>query len=237
MRIQFLTSTPRSVFRGSGTFVGIETLAKGLRSLGCTVDVISPTVHLPVFTAKRVLFNELLRLQRLPACDIRIGFDMDGYAVAGSGSAPHVACLKGVIADEARVECGVTGATMAIQAQYEARHVRRADKVITHSHYSAGRVVEFYHTAPPCVIPELLDLTAWEGLLRNRGGQPDPSRFTVLCVCRLWRRKRVDLVLKAAAMARRSITGLQVRIVGQGPEAGKLRRIWRDHQLVIAQLK
>lgn len=231
MRIQFLTSTPRSVLRGSGTFVGIETLAKGLRSLGCTVDVISPTVHLPVFTAKRVLFNEMLRLQGLPACDIRVGFDMDGYAVTGKGGVPHVACLKGVIADESRVECGVTRATMAIQAQYEARHVRRADKVITHSKYSAGRVVEFYHVAPPCVIPELLDLTAWDGLLRSAGGQPDPSGFTVLCVCRLWRRKRVDVILAAAAEARRRIAGLQVRIVGQGPEAGKLRRIWRNLRL------
>lgn len=156
---------------------------------------------------------------------------MDGYSLAARGETPHVACLKGVIADETLVECGVTRATMALQAKYEVRHVRRADKVITHSHYSAGRAVEFYKIDRPCVIPEMLDLTAWQALLRSAGEQPDVQYFTVLCVCRLWRRKRVDLILRAAARAQRTIPGLQIRIVGQGPEGAKLRRICRDHGL------
>jgi glycosyltransferase involved in cell wall biosynthesis len=41
----------------------------------------------------------------------------------------------------------------------------------------------------------------------------------------------VDLILRAAAQAQHRIPGLQIRIVGQGPEVGKLRRICRDHHL------
>jgi glycosyltransferase involved in cell wall biosynthesis len=47
--------------------------------------------------------------------------------------------------------------------------------------------------------------------------------FTVLCVCKLYPRKRVEILLQAAAQLARKIRGLQVRIVGDGPEENRLQ--------------
>jgi glycosyltransferase involved in cell wall biosynthesis len=40
----------------------------------------------------------------------------------------------------------------------------------------------------------------------------------VLCVCRLYRRKRVDLLLRAAAELQSRIPRFELRIAGEGPE-------------------
>jgi glycosyltransferase involved in cell wall biosynthesis len=53
----------------------------------------------------------------------------------------------------------------------------------------------------------------------------------VLFVGRLYRRKRVDVLLRAAALAHPTIPGLEVRIVGNGPCAPPLRRLAHDLHL------
>jgi hypothetical protein len=50
LRAAFITSTPLNVREGSGTFVGIATLADALRSMGVQVDVIAPGKQLPILT-------------------------------------------------------------------------------------------------------------------------------------------------------------------------------------------
>src|SRR5581483_8842023 len=50
VRIRFLTSTPLDIRQGSGTYVGIDVLARTLRELGHTVDFETPRVLLPVYT-------------------------------------------------------------------------------------------------------------------------------------------------------------------------------------------
>lgn len=131
-----------------------------------------------------------------------------------------------------RFERGLTRATMSWQAQWEARHVQRADGVITTSRYSADRLNQLYGVArEPCVVPEMVDLTAWRELLRQENRAPGPARFVVLCVCRLYRRKRVDLLLRAAAELRARIPRFELRIAGEGPELNTLQRLWRSLQL------
>ncbi|MGH9666702.1 MAG: glycosyltransferase, partial [Bryobacteraceae bacterium] len=113
---------------------------------------------------------------------------------------------------------------MMLQAACERRHVARAERVIVTSAYTARCVREFYGLpANPVVIPELIDLERWQPLLRGARSAPDPFSFTVLCVCRLYRRKRVGLLLEAAARLRSRIPELAVRIVGDGPEGARLR--------------
>ncbi|HEY1265424.1 MAG TPA: hypothetical protein VGF06_17970, partial [Terriglobales bacterium] len=166
MRVRFLTSTPWNVARGSGTYVGISTLASALRNLGVTVEIVSPKFSLPNYTLQRVLFNRMLRLRESPAADVTVGFDMDGYSLAGQVGGVHVAAIKGVIADEMRFESGLTRATMRVQAAREKLHVQRADLVITTSEYSRRRIQELYRPATsPHIVPELIDLSAWEKLL------------------------------------------------------------------------
>jgi glycosyltransferase involved in cell wall biosynthesis len=121
---------------------------------------------------------------------------------------------------------------MALQARLEKLHAQRADLVVTPSHYCAARLDELYGVRNAVVVPELIDLARWRDLLRNN---PAPAvtnrRFTVLCVCRFYSRKRVHVLLRAAALLRTRVPELEVRIVGGGPEAARLRRLWRELHL------
>jgi len=232
MRFAFLTSTPLDFARGSGTWTGISTLARAVRSLGHEVELIAPKVRLPVYTLERLLYNEQLRRRDLRGFDAIVGFDMDGYRIAGGGGAPRVAAIKGVVADEMRFERGMTRLTMAVQAACERAHVRRADLVMTTSRYAASRIRELYGLdAEPRVVPEPIDLAAWRGLFERNGAEPDPRRFTVLSVCRFYPRKRLDVLLGAVARLRGRIAGLEVRIVGRGPEEARLRALARGLEL------
>ena len=224
MRIRFLTSTPLDIRRGSGTFVGIQVLARALRNLGHAVEFETPRLRLPVYTAQRLVFNRLLR----PSADfdLTVGFDLDGYRIA-AGNPAHVAALKGVIADEVRFECGLTRFTMSVQARRERLHVQRAARVLVTSRYSAERAREFYGLPElPAIVPEAIDLGEWRRLLETHPASS--SRFTVLFAGRLYRRKRVDMLLRAAAKLRGRIPGLEVRIVGDGPCASPWRRLTRE---------
>jgi glycosyltransferase involved in cell wall biosynthesis len=210
LKFRFLTSTPQDITRGSGTYVGISVLAGALRELGHTVDCESPTRHFPVFTAERLWFNRGLRVSA--AYDCTVGYDMDGYRIA-----TDVASLKGVIADEVRFESGLTRLTMGVQARCERIHVRRTGRVLVTSRYSGECAQRFYGLERfPTVVPELIDLGAWR---RHLAESPvaNSTRFTVLYVGRFYRRKRVGLLLDAAARLRGEIAGLEIRIVGNGP--------------------
>jgi len=225
VRIAFLTSTPLDFARGSGTFAGISTLARAAESLGAEVSFFTPTARLPVYTLERLWFNRQLRRRDFRAFDAVVGFDMDGWLVAGGHGVPHVASIKGVIADELRFERGWTRRTMAVQAACERAHVRRAGLVITTSRYAASRLVELYGlAAEPRIVPECIDLAAWRSLFARQPAQPAPAAFVVLCVCRFYPRKRVGVLLEAAATLGGQIPELELRIVGRGPEEARLRQ-------------
>jgi len=226
MRIRFLTSTPLDIQRGSGTYVGIRVLAKALERLGHAVEFSTPRVRLPVYTAERLWFNRWLR--PAPDFDLTVGFDMDGYRIARSPS--HVASLKGVIAAEVRFESGLTRLTMSVQARCERRHVERAARVLATSHYSSERARELYGLREfPAIVPELIDLGEWRRLLELHPA--NSLRFTVLFVGRLYLRKRVDVLLRAAQALAGRIPGLEVRIAGSGPCAPALDRLSRELKL------
>jgi glycosyltransferase involved in cell wall biosynthesis len=227
VRIRFLTSTPLDISRGSGTYVGIDALARSLEALGHTVDFETPRLRLPVYTAQRLVFNHSLRAR--PEYHLTVGFDMDGYRIAAGQR--HVASLKGVIADEVRFESGMTRFTMGVQARRERLHARAAARVVVTSRYSAGRAREFYGLEQaPAVVPELIDLAEWRKLLAESGGPPR-GRFTLLYVGRFYRRKRVDVLLRAVAALSTRIPNLELRIVGNGPCAAQWRALARDLQL------
>jgi glycosyltransferase involved in cell wall biosynthesis len=231
MRIRFVSSTPMNVFGGSGTYVGIETLARSMRALGVEVDVVVPRLPFPILTARRLLFNQWLKFRRRNDYDVTVGFDMDGYTIAGAGPSAHVAAIKGVIADEMRFESGLTKMTMRLQAACEAKHVRRADLVVTTSAYAAGRIRQLYGVSQtPRIVPEPIDLAAWEELAQH-SAPPPVDKFIVLTVCRFYPRKRLPVLLAAADRLRSRIPRLEVRIVGGGPEEERLRTICRERNL------
>ncbi len=230
--------------------MGISGLGRALEGLGHRVEYETPTVRLPVYTAERLLFN--WRLRRSAEHDLTVGFDMDGYRIAGG--AGHVAALKGVIADEVRFERGLTRLTMGVQAECERVHCRRAERVVCTSRYAAERATEFYGLqAMPAVAPELIDLGEWRGRLAGIDGADSggagkgrpageaaglagetacpTTRFAVFFVGRFYRRKRVDVLLRAAGMLRERIPELEVRIVGNGPCAERWHEMARKLRL------
>jgi glycosyltransferase involved in cell wall biosynthesis len=214
-----------NIQQGSGTYVGIHVLARALETLGHRVQYETPKTRLPIYTAQRLLFNRNLRTSA--EFDLTVGFDMDGYRIAGQPG--HIASLKGVIADEARFEKGLTRLTMQIQARCERDHVRRAALVITTSRYSAARARDFYGLQEtPCVVPELIELDAWRKSLSEVRSTRANTAPQVLYVGRLYRRKRVDVLLRAAALLRGQV---HVRIVGNGPCAAAWRQLSEDLKL------
>jgi glycosyltransferase involved in cell wall biosynthesis len=152
--------------------------------------------------------------------------DLDGFLWARRRSLPFVVSLKGVIADELKNERGWVRVLLAIQARWERLNARRADIVIAPSRYSAEVARREYGVAAEkiAVVPEPIELERWTSLFaaaapRTRGGP------TILCVARMYPRKRVGDLLEAAALLRSRIPGARVRIVGKGPEWGNAARL------------
>lgn len=230
-RLHFITAIPQNVRLGSGCYVGTRTLADALIQLGVDVALVTPRMRTPVYTLTRILFNEKLRWQAFDGL-ATVGIDADGYAIAGRrNSLPHIACIKGVLGDALPYESGATRATMALQARLEAANARRANLVITPSAYCARRLDELYGVANSVVVPELIDLESWRNLFQANPPAPAPRKFTVFSVCRFYPRKRLDVLLKAAALLQERIPQLELRIAGNGPESRRLHRISSELKL------
>lgn len=234
MRFTVLSSTPASPTEGSGTFVGVDGLIRGLTGLGHEVAFRPLGVRTGFHTFDRWRYNAGLAL-RPPEGDVVVGVDLDGFLWACRRTArpgrrpPFVVALKGIIADELRNERGWVRILLGIQARWERANVRRADRVVVGSRYSARVATDVYGVDPAriAVIPEPIDLAEW----RRRFAAAErrvSSRPTVLSVARMYPRKHLQDLLHAAVVLRHRIPNVQVRIVGEGPESQRLRRLHAD---------
>ncbi len=217
--IAFVTSTPFNVAEGSGTYVGISQLARALRNRDIRVEMQFPAWWSPSFTLKRILFNLTVapRLRR-GRYDWVIGYDLDGFHYGRAKSAPYIASIKGVIADELTNEHGVTRASLRIQAAFERLAVHRADVVAATSQYSLSRIVEAYGIPERkiVIVPELIDLHSWEeGVGHTAGIQPNPP--AILTVAHMYPRKNLGVLMEAYARLRDAGISFQGWVVGEGP--------------------
>jgi phosphatidyl-myo-inositol dimannoside synthase len=206
---------------GGGTFVGITVLRRALQDLGHEVDLLAPGPGGSPSLAARLLFN--LRA-RPPAArpEIVVGFDLDGlWLDAGGGRS--IASIKGVLADEARFELGSPRLRLRVEAFFESLHVRRVERVLVPSEYSAAVIARDYGIPAGRirVVPEPIDLAHWREALASAEALPrEPP--SILCVAHLYPRKDVATLL--AAVARLEIPAI-VRVAGIGPELARLRRL------------
>ena len=222
MRFELLTSTPLSPIEGSGTFVAIDGLVRGLAALGHTVAVRPLTLRTRFHTLDRWLYNLGVAL-RPRAADVTVGVDLDGFLWARRRRGPFVVMLKGIIADELRNERGWVRILLSMQARWERLNTARADRVIVPSRYSASVAREVYGIpeAKLAIVPEPIDLADWRRRFAD-AARPRAGRPTILSVARMYPRKRLEDLLHAAAILRARIPDAQIRIVGEGPESARL---------------
>ncbi len=203
--LAFVTSTPLTVSGGSGTYVGIRELARCLGDRRVRIATYAPSFWSPSFTLKRLLFN-LRVAPRLRAGrhDWVVGFDLDGFHYGRRPTAPYVASIKGVIADELRNERGLVRPMLAIQAAFERLAVRRAEVVVATSAYSRDRIVGGLRRFPdeggggPGA-----DRPSRLGGHRGAGGRDGmTSPPAILTVAHLYPRKNLGVLLQAYARLR-----------------------------------
>jgi glycosyltransferase involved in cell wall biosynthesis len=158
--------------------------------------------------------------------DAVVGVDLDGFMWARRRRLPFAASLKGIIADELTNERGRVRALLTVQARWERLNTRRADLVLVTSRYCAQVAGRAYgvEEARLAVVPEPIDLDAWDATFR-RATRPPRTARVVLSVARAYPRKRLADLLRAALRLRGAIPDVQVRIVGRGPEFPALERL------------
>lgn len=231
-RLLFITGTAADVPEGSGTYVGISVLREALTARGHRVEMLAPAPHRgPVSFRERLLFNVRARKAArkvLPAMDLLVGFDLDGFLVQSRG-VRRVAAIKGVLADESRFERGLARVRLTIESFLEGVHVRRADRILATSAYSAARIAESYRVPADriAVVPEPIDLDRWRQALNAVPELPREGK-AILCVAHLYPRKDVATLL--AAMPRLPPEAV-LRVVGTGPELSRLQRQARELRL------
>jgi len=226
VRFEFLSSTPATPTEGSGTWVAIDGLVRGLERLGHTVGYrpLGPRTHF--HTLDRWLYNARIALAP-PAADVVVGVDLDGFIWAGQPRrARFVVALKGIIADELKNETGLVRRLLQVQAHWERLNTERAERVIVPSRYSASVAHEAYGVPAErlAVVPEPIDLAEWRRRFAEVTPAPDGPP-TVLAVARMYPRKRLDDLLRAAVVLRDRIPPVRVRIVGEGPESARLHEL------------
>ena len=137
-----------------------------------------------------------------------------------------MASFKGIIADELRNERGWVRFLLSVQARWERCNVERADLVVVTSRYSADVAQREYGVPLErlAVVPEPIDLEVWDDQFWRAPRRPRNGPV-VLSVARMYPRKRLSDLLHAAAILRVRVPGIQVRIVGRGPEWEAVSRL------------
>ncbi|MCC6629329.1 MAG: glycosyltransferase family 4 protein [Chloroflexi bacterium] len=229
MRLVFLTSTPLSVRDGSGTYVGVTVLQQALIEQGHHIALVAPAPGpMPLGHAvQRLAFNTSAgrRLAALrPVPDGIVGFDLDGCLL--DRRRPFVASIKGVLAEELTFEQGPVRFSLWVQSRFERLNVRRSALVLTTSQYARQAIAANYRvpTARIAVVPEPIDLGRWRVALADAGDRAAWTP-TILTVCHLYPRKRVDVLLRAMPRVLRAVPDARLCIVGVGPEADRLRAL------------
>jgi glycosyltransferase involved in cell wall biosynthesis len=164
--------------------------------------------------------------------DLVLGIDLDGFLWARRRRLPFVASLKGVIADELQNERGWVRRLLGVQARWERLNTQRADLVMVTSRYCADVVCRAYGVMNErlAVVPEPIDLDAWDAEFARASRRRHPGPV-VLSVARMYPRKHLGDLLRAAALLRRTVEDIRVRIVGRGPEWDTLQRLQAELDL------
>ncbi|HYB42982.1 MAG TPA: glycosyltransferase family 4 protein [Candidatus Methylomirabilis sp.] len=180
-------------------------------------------------TLDRWLYNVGVAWSPPRDVDLVVGVDLDGFIWARRRRAPFAVSLKGIIADERKNERGLVRWLLGIQAGWEKLNTARADLVMVTSRYCAEVARREYGVAADriAVVPEPIDLDGWDRQFA-RARRRAPRSPAILCVARMYPRKRLGDLLRAAAILRTVMRQVAVRVVGRGPEWEPVSRLHRE---------
>ncbi len=221
MRIVIITSWPTDVMAGSGTAVFFKVFTNGLKERGYSVEVIAPNFDTSDYVAgtrRRFAFNAALASDpRIQRADLLISFDYDGYALNPAQCPPLISVALALYGDIVPWEKGAIRTAVQAQARRDRVAMSRAAAVATGSHYAKDRIVALYCTPPDKieVIPNALPPARWLELVAAESRAPN-DHPVILSVGKMYPRKRVELILQAAALLLPKYPTLEVRVVGDG---------------------
>lgn len=226
---QVISSWPLDSTIGSGTANVVRATKKILSNNQFKVRVISADYPAGgyIFTSlRRIKFN--LGLNKLADADEpTIAFDFDGFWF--SKKRRWVSVNQGVLADVARFEAVPVRQTVRMLAALEQVAVRKAERVFTPSRYSADKISELYGVSPGKIE------VAPNGVFKNDVPEFSPRIKNrppvVLCVARLYRRKGVDLLLRAWKLVHADEPEAVLQIAGDGLEYKNLKNLARELEL------
>ncbi|MBI3581088.1 MAG: glycosyltransferase family 4 protein [Nitrospinae bacterium] len=227
MKCRLITSWPSDSGVGSGVVVVARSLGKILSDKGFEVEFISGDFSSGGYMAtslRRIRFNyKMGRLAELRDGLPTAAFDFDGFDF--SKGTRFVSVNQGILADVARFESGAVRQAVRLMAALERRAISKAERVFAPSRFSAGKITELYG-APPAKIT-----VAPNGVFRGQVSPPTRAGAggaSVLCVARLYKRKGVDLLLRAWPGVVAAIPEAELKIAGGGLEYEQLRRMARE---------
>ncbi len=254
----FVTSWSLSLGQGSGTALFVRALQRAVQERGTTVEMINPildTSDYTQFTLERLWFNvQLAHDPRPTAADWVLGLDYDGFAVPRRAGSRFIGTARAVFADLVETEPEPFRTMLRAQAYFEGHNLRNSDLVITPSEYARRKVVSYYSVPPERAhaIPNGIDLEEWDRLWAALPEPDSNRRPTVLAVSKLYPRKKIDTLVRAAPLIAQQYPELEIRVVGGGFEWENLHRLsqevgaeryitWlgdiNDRQRVVAEFK
>jgi len=226
LRIGIIDSWLREPHQGSGTAVAIHGLAEALKQNGQHVRTYAPQTLGHSLTLSRLLFNlRILPRLLVHPPDLVVGIDWDGWLYSRiPRRSPYIVCVKGVLADEASYESGITQKLLTFQSHLERLNLEAADHVLTTSRYSKHRIMELYGlpASKISIVPEGIDLAEWSRRLK-KAPKRRKKEITILCVAKQFPRKRISLLLEAVHRLK-SAYPLKLRIIGDGPEHESIKK-------------
>ena len=232
--ITILSSWFSDVARGSGTARSINSLVAGLRRRGFGVQLLGAERTSDPHQ-RRIRFNARLAQQpQLVGGDLVFGFDADGYrwAVQRDRFVPYLVFVKGMRADEARFERGGVKKELLLEAQWERQNCQLADRVVTTSRYLKQQLIRQYGLPADkvTIIPECIALRDWQA----QPSKPHRTTVGILTVARMYPRKNIELLLRAArSLVQRHRVSFD--LVGGGPQWPLIQqrvRQWRLQSFV-----
>jgi len=223
-----VTSWPVKSGLGSGVARVAAGLPRALAENGVKAQLIHPSFSGGGYfstTAKRLLFNlSLLRAPEIRSGTPIVAFDFDGFLFSGTTRFAQI--NGGVLADIVRFESGAVKQAVRFMARLEQSASRKAERIFTPSVYAKNVVCRHYRVPPEkvSVMHNGLFFDEWTHLV-NKAPKENGRPPTVLAVARFYRRKGLDLLIRAWPAVLARVTDAQLIIVGDGLERENLKRL------------